>query len=427
MSELVHRVARFFAFILVFFQPRRAPPSPPPPPEPSPESVPPPQKAALTSNRRSAKQVMRFKRTILDQLDDNTKIMGRMKACFPMEYGLYSQIGAVVLPHDEAFLEESALIREPLSSWFNQVRPSFGAVVTGDPHSETKGRGHPIHPRLMHFLKMKSPRDIKKRLFERGRDAIQPIAPTSDLYIFTSYFDERDWARLFPKKTRDDWNLCRFFEKAFALELPLEITQDGRARPLKIFRERYLARIGVHTRYWDYPYTRDAMRIINSKLSPVEYILREIGFTLRCYEEATYSIIQVRATKNGVCTLVNVNVEETPDFFDDREDVIIDGIKKRIFHIVRAHERIGSRGVRLHFRGLRQFNWNGYQIEISVPGREHFDIKEVNIATDETALPRDKSLEMPELGAWLVANQKNRFAAMVGKCNPPLPLDDFRP
>jgi hypothetical protein len=396
--------------------------------------------AQVHRTRRPANQMMRFKRTILDQLDDNLKIMGRMKTHFPQEYGLYSQIGAVVLNRNEAMAVShwvNDLVSQPVSPWFLKVRPSFGAVVSGDPYSADKGKNHPLHPRLMHFLKMKSPRDIKKRLFERGHDPVQPIAPTSDLYIFTEYFDERDWARLFPKKTRKDWDLCRFFDHAFAVEVPMEITKDGRVRPLKIFREKHLrfGQDGILKRRWDYPYPKEYIKSYKNQLAQLsqqDFILWNIGLILHWYEAATYSIIQVRATKDGVCTLINVNVEETPDFFDDREDVIIDGIKKRIFHIVRPHERLISpnraTNVHLHFRGLREFVWNGYQIEISVPGRDHFLMTEVDIAAvDEKDLRAEGGHTVPEVASWLVANQKARFAAMVGKRGvEPLPMAQFK-
>lgn len=455
MTELLRRL---FVWIVFYFRPHRdaAADGPPTPAPPAPvEDIPLPPSTgtifvtpeglteaikrgvakALGRARRSRKpanQMMRFKRTILDHLDDNIKIMGRMKSHFPQEYGLYSQIGAVVLARDDATVSFDELMSNPVSPWFLKARPSFGAVVSGDPYSVNKGKDHPLYPRLMHFLKMKSPRDIKKRLFERGRDAIQPISPTSDLYIFTEYYDEQDWARLFPKKSRADWSLCRFFDKAFAVEIPLEITQDGRVRPLKLLRERHVrfGKDGIFQRRWDYPYPKTYIQSYKNelgKLSQQDFILWNVGLILGWYEAATYSIIQVRATKNGICTLINVNVEETPDFFEDREDVVIDGIKKRIFHIVRAHERIGSKGVRIHFRGLRQFVWNGYEIEISVPGRDHFDVKEVDIAAVDERDPRARGgIELPEIGSWLVANQQARFAAMVGKRGEPITIDKLR-
>lgn len=394
----------------------------------------PPPRAKPRGERR-ARFDMRLKTSILDHLEDNTKIVGRMKQYFPSEYGLYSQVGANIVPHDEKFLPDRAdLAADPVSPWFLQVRPAFGAVVTGNPHDETKPLNTAIYPRLTHFLKVEQPKARRHHMFPPGgrRAAVQPIAPGSDFYVFTLYFDERDWARIFPKKTRDDWKMCKFYERAFALELPLEITKDGYVRPLRIIRDRYVVGRGGYSDVrrtvpqWDFPFSKGWIQAVKSTLTPQQYVLAEIGFALWSYESANASMIQVRASKDGVCTLVNVNVEQTPDFFNDRDDVIIEGIKKRIFHIVRPHERqVRNKTalVHLHFRGLRQFVWNGYQIEISVPGRDHVDVREFDLTVKDE--PKESGAEMGEVAAWLVANQKSRFGAMVGKPGPLMPLRDF--
>jgi len=390
-------------------------------PEPAPPAIVPivPEPSldlAQTRRRRGvAKENMRLKRSILDHLDDNTKIIGRMKTFFPAEYAIYSKLGAALIPHD-ATAHRMELVTEPVSSWFHEARPSFGAIVTGIPNDETKDSDDRILPRLMHFMKVAERKSIHGYMYRKGRNDIQPLASTSDLYVFTLYFDERDWALLFPKKSREEWRMCRFFERAFAFELPVELTEDGHARPLKIKRDRVL-RFGkerIALKRWDYPYTKEYAAQLKRPLSPEAAILREVGLCLRGFEAATASMIQVRATKNNVSTLINVDVEDTPDFFADREDVIVDGIKKRIFHIVRAHERVGSKGVKIHFRGLRQFTWNGYDIEISVPWRDHFDTSSFDVKLHDNQEAPD-SIGVDKVAAFLLANQRARAGAMVGK------------
>jgi hypothetical protein len=398
--------------------------------------------AKRTSARRARQKNMRLKQSILDQLDDNTKILGRMKTFFPIEYGLYSQVGAVIVPHEDPFICTSELITEPVSPWFNKARPAFGAVVTGDPHDHTKGKGHILSARITHFLKIEGPKDMHRQMFRRGHPAMQPIASSSDLYIFTLYYDERDWAKLFPKKSRDDWKLAKFYERAFAIELPIELTKDGCARPLKIQRDRFLdcprskqagySDVRRTVKKWDYQFTKEFIAALKTdfQFTPETYILMEIGLCLRCFEEANASMIQVRAAKNDICTLINVNVEDTPDFFNDREDVIVDGVKKRIFHIVRPHERVVRNKtalVHLHFRGLRQFVWNGYAIEISVPGRDHFDINDFNCTAIDDDDGKRKGHTLDKVGGWLVANQRARWGAMVGKPGKVIRLRDYPP
>lgn len=88
---------------------------------------------------------------------------------------------------------------------------------------------------------------------------------------------------------------------------------------------------------------------------------------LNSYFLGTESGIRVRV-RNGVDTAVfAIDMLRTPYFFADREKVVNDnGRTKRILHIVRAHKR-GDKYIKSHFRGLRHFKWNGYDVSISLP------------------------------------------------------------
>jgi hypothetical protein len=55
----------------------------------------------------------------------------------------------------------------------------------------------------------------------------------------------------------------------------------------------------------------------------------------------------------------------------DRDVVLNDaGSKRRIFHVVRPHERHLPSGdvriIKMHHRGMRTFDWNGYAVHITV-------------------------------------------------------------
>jgi hypothetical protein len=90
------------------------------------------------------------------------------------------------------------------------------------------------------------------------------------------------------------------------------------------------------------------------------------------YETAHASMVRIEARKDGLTGVFGVAIKRTAYFFKDRSAVVDQsGGKKRIFHIVRPHVRANGQAVKLHFRGLRKFNWNGYDIAISVPGRDH--------------------------------------------------------
>ena len=122
-------------------------------------------------------------------------------------------------------------------------------------------------------------------------------------------------------------------------------------------------------------------------------------------QAAQQSMIRVTATKGALVMPFVVDILQTPGFFADREPVIIDGKKRRIFHIVRTHVRMTKRGplhIKAHFAGLRRFNWNGYDIAITVPGREHKDLTEMDIGCLEDGTDDEMAgggyIEQVELG-----------------------------
>jgi hypothetical protein len=118
-------------------------------------------------------------------------------------------------------------------------------------------------------------------------------------------------------------------------------------------------------------------------------------------------MIRISMKKGGLATVMNVDIVRTPYFFSDRDHVVVDSVKKRIFHVVQTHERdIGdgrSTYVRTHFRGLRRFTWNGYEITITAPGRDHNDWAHSDIAAidSESEAGREegkKLVKMAEVG-----------------------------
>ena len=64
-----------------------------------------------------------------------------------------------------------------------------------------------------------------------------------------------------------------------------------------------------------------------------------------------------------------------------------------------AHRR-GNKFVRMHFRGLRDFVWNGYQISVSVPGKDYFDIMDTDaksIIVEEGSIEENTSKSFADL------------------------------
>ena len=107
---------------------------------------------------------------------------------------------------------------------------------------------------------------------------------------------------------------------------------------------------------------------------------------------------QVRAERNGTSVAFNVALGRTPQFFKDREtEVTTDGKRKRIFHAVKEHARVGADGktstVKAHYRGERSFMWKGENITITPAERsltKTFNLLAHRFSDDQT--PSDKMI-----------------------------------
>lgn len=103
--------------------------------------------------------------------------------------------------------------------------------------------------------------------------------------------------------------------------------------------------------------------------------------------------LMVRCSKAGRSAVFAIDMLRTPYFFSQREKVLTDsGRAKPIFHIVRPHKRDtihGERWIRSHWRGVRKFRWNGYNVNITLAGKHHKSITHSNIeAIDASATDR---------------------------------------
>jgi hypothetical protein len=112
---------------------------------------------------------------------------------------------------------------------------------------------------------------------------------------------------------------------------------------------------------------------------------------------------KIHVRKKRLKAVFSIDVLRTPYFFSDRDPVITNGVKKRIFHIVRAHKRlVGATEtyVKTHFRGLRRFVWNGYSVNVTVPGWHHADfaVFDAGAIDCEPGKSRDEMIGMKKLG-----------------------------
>lgn len=91
--------------------------------------------------------------------------------------------------------------------------------------------------------------------------------------------------------------------------------------------------------------------------------------------------IQVRFTKNRKALVVPIGFDSAKTFFKERIPVRSKaGRSSPIFHFVTAHSRKNGSNVRMHFKGLRSFVWNGFGVQINIPGKHARMISAFDVA-----------------------------------------------
>jgi len=161
------------------------------------------------------------------------------------------------------------------------------------------------------------------------------------------------------------------------------LNRDGSIRPLKIVQPKeYRAGKSIFTRLeWSYGV---AELVAKDHKRPVEEWMREMFALVANRSMSRDSGMTVKVRKNGLCAAFAIDMERTPYFFADREKTVTEnGQTKKIIHIVRAHERTLAGGhkkwIRSHFRGLREFTWNGYEVSVGLGGKHGASLGAINL------------------------------------------------
>lgn len=309
-----------------------------------------------------------FKKQVLDRLPEYFKVLGRMRFADPEAYKLYSQLGAHLSPPDAKVWHMS----ENLSPWWKETRPTFGCLAL-TMEDEENANSEWLYPRFIYFQKYKPammPPDFQR-------------APMDwDVYGVTVYWDDRDA------------NVPTMF--------PVGMAPDG---SVKLLRTRFVETVHVRGKHGknrnrsiDIPHTRWGVDKFFQgwakahNQNPEQYLLKIFGGAASTFEAANGSMVRVTVEKAALTAVFGIDPRRSAYFFKDRVDVVGSrGQKKRIFHIVRPHDRKGTKAIKMHFRGLRDFTWHGYDIHVTVPGLHHAPLAEFNAgAVDIEAAPNTR-------------------------------------
>ncbi len=298
-----------------------------------------------------------FRKDILDRLDQYFNYIGLMKKADPESYVLYSRIGASITAAQKLYIGKDLPPRWNVT----HARPGFGALA---------------------FMFANDDKDFGLK--------------------FLSF---RKMTALPPKVQRlvgaDNYQVVMIYEfspgKPFALSFYVAIISGE----VTLLKERVIvqqARRNSHLtiilrREWKIPEIPAGAEY--EGLTDLERARGIFMLAIDSYENAN-SGLRVDVARGRRHAAFNVDLLRTPYFFKDRAFVpTTDGRRLRIFHIVRTHKR-RARGkesyVRSHFRGTRRFDWNGYRVNVSMPGYHHADMMQATMGAhsfeDEAAMPR---------------------------------------
>jgi hypothetical protein len=346
-----------------------------------------------------------FRDSILDQLDRYWFYLSRMRRRSKKSYELYRQLGAVLVPRSAI---GSNLKYEPitkmtkeeiekykkeinLSAWFKQTKPSWGCIAWGtDPLIEQRERDNKIWtPKFLYFTKYSQPPPEVQRVPEEG-----------DVYALTIWWDSNE-----KRKWRHKWGIPN--------DIPIFVSKDGNTvKPLKTIKTRMVrvARRGnnldyslIPRREWQYPLAYQEWAE-DFGLS-IEWHLPHIFCrAVRDYEHSQYAMARVAVTNGNLTASFGINPRRLAYFFRDRDIIVtVSGQRKRILHYVRPHIREDGKPIKAHFRGARSFKWAGYDVYITIPGRDHLMLPEFNVGMADTFWldRKEKVMDEEEMGRRL--------------------------
>jgi hypothetical protein len=350
-----------------------------------------------------------FRDTILRQLDRYWVYIERMKRNDPDAYGFYRKFGATVVPYcathtnfkQKSIKKLSAEQLEKykldiyLTPWFKQQWPTFGCTCHGinpiDEERERADKGHLWIPKFMYFSRIDT---------ERWPWIVQPVRG-GKLYLMTVWWDRPD------HKVRQKWGVPNDF--------PIWVSDDGSViRALKT-RESSNGIRAAHDWRIPYGYSEWAKQY---GLTAQLHLTHLFAIAARDIEESYYATCRVEVSKGDLTAVFGIEPQRIPYFFQDRDVTLTaQGRKQRVFHSVRPHVRSDGTAVPMQFRGLREFEWAGYHVSITVPGRDYFLPQEFDVPVrwkkHKARLGKD-DIRQPDVAEYLKKQMKAGLGAWKG-------------
>lgn len=313
---------------------------------------------------------------LLNQLDDYFFFLRRLKSHDSDTYSLYKNVGGQIVN------DEMCIYKEIPQSWKQGARPVFNMIhILNSKHDDE----NTITPKLMYFTKVKyaaeaqsinKPGDIYNLVFfycERGKSGSYPasiyVHLANDLTITPLKVRTQESVRVSRERKRMKTHSLR---------------AGGGGKLISIGGGGSSFRTITRTTY-----TYPDLIIEHAKQkdkSPYE-VVSDMFWLIAWISEYSNDGIQVSVKKGQTTGVFNIGMERTPYFFKDREKTVgATGQTKKIFHSVKAHERVLANGkvvpVKMSFRGERSFLWKGYDVLVSVAGKHHKELRDLEVSLE---------------------------------------------
>jgi hypothetical protein len=365
-----------------------------------------------------------FRDTILDQLERYWVYLDRMQKRDKDAYQFYRQVGATIVPlaaiglyhgliFDKNEKPDSETWKRPakVSPWFNQYRPGFGCYAYGiaskiedqeinppDWYKKDKKGLWLWIPKFMYFIKYNQP-----------PPELQPMSG-GDVYKMVIWWDQPKRNRIarmkggapteygvFISRNGEQITVLRMIETR---QIPIEYRYK---------KPRHARTFTIPERAWHMPDEFEQWAKANG--TDVQQFLSHLfADATKTFEYSNYSMVRVNVHKDNMTAVFGVNIHRVSYFFQDRDYVLRpNGQRKPIFHIVRSHERITKNGktvaVKLHFRGDKEFTWAGYNVQITIPGKDHSVLAEFDGGMNDSYWMQpeeiDEAVTQEEFGAMV--------------------------
>jgi hypothetical protein len=191
----------------------------------------------------------------------------------------------------------------------------------------------------------------------------------------------------------------QFEGHAVAGSFHVGISKDGEVTPLRECKPTHF-KGGIVRMQW--AQSQHLIDLAQDNDSTVEELAREIVALAANAQLASERGLSVRVSKGKERLAFSIDTLRTPYFFQDREKVVNEnGKTKPILHIVKAHKRKDGKVIKTHWRGLRQFSWNGYDVKIGMGGKHLLNYSGFNLAAADP-MTNDKTFSAKEVAEDLL-------------------------